>query len=399
MSTKVLISGASIAGPALAHWLGRYGFEVTVVELAPALRGGGQDVDFRGRTHLTVLERMGVLDELRALDTGGSPMTFVDADGRQLLHLPAEFAGGDLEVPRGELAQLLYRHSSTRAEYVFGDTITALDETPSGVRVSFRRGESREFDLVIGADGLHSTVRRLAFGPAEDYVRHLGYYAATWQLPNTLGLPTGSVGLSVPGRLMSVGAGHRDRSRAGAFCLFASPELRYDRHVPAQQKALIRGAFAGLGWRVPQLLESLDAAPELYFDSISRADVPAWSTGRTALIGDAACGATIGGMGTGTAVVAAYVLAGELARARGDHRTAFARYEKLLRGYAQGCQKGGDRTGPFLAPRTPRGLRFRNALLNRRWALDKMLELGKQVSSVELPDYEAELSGRSGATR
>ncbi|WP_051709572.1 FAD-dependent monooxygenase [Streptomyces sp. NRRL S-350] len=399
MSTKVLISGASIAGPALAHWLSRYGFEVTVVELAPALRDGGQAVDFRGRTHLTVLERMGVLDELRALSTGGSPMTFVAADGRQLLHLPAEFAGGDLEVPRGELAQLLHRHSSAHAEYVFGDSITALEETPNGVRAAFRHGAPREFDLVIGADGLHSNVRRLAFGPEERYVRHLGYYAATWQLPNELGLPVGSVGLNVPGRLMSVGADHRDPGRAGAFCLFASPELRYDRHDPAQQKALIRAAFTGLDGRVPQLLESLDVAPDLYFDSISRADVPSWSTGRMALVGDAACGATIGGMGTGTAVVAAYVLAGELARARGEHRGAFERYEQRLRAYAQGCQKGGDRTGPFLAPRTPTGLRFRNAVLNRRWALDRMLALGKQVSSVDLPDYEAELSGWSGAVR
>ncbi|GHF72163.1 FAD-dependent oxidoreductase [Kitasatospora xanthocidica] len=397
MSTKILISGASIAGPALAHWLGRYGFEVTVVELAPALRDGGQDVDFRGRTHLTVLERMGVLDELRALGTGGSPMTFVDADGRRLLHLPAEFAGGDVEVPRGELAQLLHRHSGSRAEYVFGDSIAALEETPGGVRVTFRHAAPREFDLVIGADGLHSNVRRLAFGPEERYVRHLGYYAATWQLPNDLGLPVGSVGLNVPGRLMSVGASHRDPSRAGAFCLFASPELRYDRHDPAQQKALVRAAFAGLGWRVPELLESLDAAPEPYFDSISRADVPSWSNGRIALIGDAACGATIGGMGTGTAVVAAYVLAGELARARGDHRTAFERYERLLRDYARGCQKGGDRTGPFLAPRTKTGLRLRNAVLNRRWALDKMLELGKEVSSVELPDYGVELAGTVGS--
>ncbi|MER7578482.1 FAD-dependent monooxygenase [Kitasatospora sp. NPDC097691] len=396
MSTRILISGASIAGPALAHWLGRYGFEVTVVELAPALRDGGQDVDFRGRTHLTVLERMGVLDELRALGTGGSPMTFVAADGRRMLHLPAEFAGGDVEVPRGELAQLLYRHSSARAEYVFGDSITALEETPSGVRVAFRYAAPREFDLVIGADGLHSNVRRLAFGPEERYVRHLGYYAATWRLPNDPGLPVGSVGLNVPGRLMSVGASHRDPGRAGAFALFASPELRYDRHDQAQQKALVRAAFAGLGWRVPQVLDSLDAAPELYFDSISRADVPAWSSGRIALVGDAACGATIGGMGTGTGVVAAYVLAGELARARGDHRAAFEGYERLLRGYAQGCQKGGDRTGPFLAPRTATGLRFRNAVLNRRWALDKMLELGKEVSSVELPHYEAELSGMAG---
>ncbi|MET8545516.1 FAD-dependent monooxygenase [Kitasatospora sp. NPDC004799] len=394
MSTKVLISGASIAGPALAHWLGRYGFEVTVVELAPALRDGGQDVDFRGPTHLTVLERMGVLEELRALGTGGSPMTFVGPEGRRLLHLPAEFAGGDVEVPRGELARLLHRHSSARAEYVFGDSVTALEESPGGVRVAFRYGAPREFDLVIGADGLHSTVRRLAFGPERHHVRHLGYYAATWQLPNDLGLPTGGVGLNVPGRLMSVGAAHRDPGRAGAFALFASPELRYDRHDPAQQKALVRAAFAGLGWRVPRLLESLDAAPELYFDSISRADVPAWSTGRIALIGDAACGATIGGMGTGTAVVAAYVLAGELARARGDHRAAFERYERLLRPYARGCQKGGDRTGPFLAPRTAAGLRFRNALLNRRWALDRMLELGKRVSSLDLPDYGREPSRR-----
>ncbi|MFF9641366.1 FAD-dependent monooxygenase [Kitasatospora aureofaciens] len=391
--TRVLISGASIAGPALAHWLGRYGFEVTVVELAPALRGGGQNVDFRGRTHLTVLERMGVLAELRTLGTGGSPITFVDQRGRRLLHLPADFAGGELEVPRGELAQVLYRHGNSRAEYVFGDSVEALEQTASGVRVAFRHGAPREFDLVIGADGLHSTVRRLAFGSERQFVRHLGYYAATWQLPNDDGLPVGGVALNVPGRLMSVGADHRDPAGAGAFCLFASPELRYDRHDVRQQKALVRAAFDGLGWRVPQLLRSLDAAPELYFDAISRADVPSWSTGRIALLGDAACGATIGGMGTGTAVVAAYVLAGELALARGDHRAAFARYEKRLRGYAEGCQKGGDRTGPFLAPRTAAGLRLRNGLLNRRWVLNRMLELGKQVSSLELPDYEALLAG------
>ncbi len=389
MSTKVLISGASIAGPALAYWLGRYGFETTVVELAPALRGGGQAVDFRGQTHLAVLERMGVLDELRALDTGGSPITFVDQRGRQILHLPADFAGGDVEVPRGELAQVLHQRSLPRTEYLFGDSITALEETRTGVRVTFQHGAPREFDLVIGADGLHSHVRRLTFGPEERYVRHLGYYAATWQVPNYLGLPTGSVGLNVPGRLAAVGADHRAPTRAGAFFVFASPELRYDRHDVAQQKKLIQDAFAGLGWEVPRLLESLQQVPELYFDSISRADVPAWSSGRVALLGDAACGATIGGMGTGTAVVAAYVLAGELARARGDHHTAFARYEHTLRDYAQGCQKGGDRTGPFLAPGTTTGLRVRNGLLNRRWILDRMLKMGKQVSSVDLPDYAA----------
>ncbi|MEV7490110.1 FAD-dependent monooxygenase [Streptomyces anulatus] len=394
MNRNVLISGASIAGPALAYWLGRHGFRPTVVELAPALRQGGQAVDFRGETHLTVLERMGLLPELRRVQTGGSPLRFVDERGHTLLDLPAEFAGGEMEVLRGDLARALHEHSAPCTEYIFGDSIVSITETSSGVRADFRSGISRDFDLVIGADGLHSNVRRLAFGPERDYVRHLGYYAATWQLPDDLGVGKGSaVGYNVPGRLASVGVGHRDPARAGAFFVFAAPELTYDRHDPEQQKRLIDNAFSGLGWEVPRLLASLHQAPDLYFDSISRADVDTWSTGRVCLVGDAACGATIGGMGTGMAVVAAYVLAGELARAQDDHRTAFARYESRLRTYAQGCQAGGDRTGKFLAPATATGIRLRNALLSRRLFLNGMLKLGEKVSStVALPDYPADPS-------
>ncbi|MEU4203626.1 FAD-dependent monooxygenase [Streptomyces sp. NPDC045470] len=392
MNRNVLISGASVAGPALAYWLGRHGFNPTVVELAPALREGGQAVDFRGETHLTVLERMGLLPELRRIQTGGSPMCFVDEDGRTLLRLPAEFAGGEVEVLRGDLARVLYERSARYTEYLFGDSISSLDETPSGVRVDFRSGASRDFDLVIGADGLHSNVRRLAFGPEERYVSHLGYYAATWQLPDggCPGLEKGSVGYNVPGRLASIGVDHQDAARAGAFLVFASPALTYDRHDPEQQKKLIGDAFSGLGWEVPRLLASLQQAPDLYFDSISRADVDSWSTGRVCLVGDAACGATIGGMGTGTAMVAAYVLAGELARAQGEYRAAFTRYENRLRKYARGCQVGGDRTGKFLAPGTAIGIRLRNALLSRRLFLNGMLKLGEKVSStVALPDYPA----------
>jgi len=394
MGKNVLISGASIAGPALAYWLGRYGFRPTVVELAPALRGGGRPVDFRGETHLTVLERMGVLEQLRQIATGGGEMRFVDRDNRQLLYLPPDFTGGEVEVPRGDLAQVLYRHSLPTTEYIFGDSVTGLTETATGVRAVFRNGAPREFALVIGADGLHSNVRRLAFGAEERFVSHLGYYAATWQLPNYLGIERGSVGYNTPGRLASVAADPRDPARAGAFFVFAAPRLDYDRHDPEQQKALIADAFAGLGWEVPRLLDSLRLAPELYFDSISRADVGAWSKGRIGLVGDAACGATIGGMGTGTGVVAAYVLAGELARANGDHRAGFTRYEQLMRGYAEGCQKGGDRTGKFLAPGTASGLRFRNTLLSRPFFLNWMLSTGKKVSStIALPDYRAELTG------
>ncbi|MEV5239436.1 FAD-dependent monooxygenase [Streptomyces cinnamoneus] len=395
MGKKVLISGASIAGPALAYWLGRYGFDVTVVELAPGLREGGQAVDFRGDTHLTVLERMGVLDDLRRLRTGGSPMVCVDEQGKTRLRLPADFAGGDIEVLRGDLARVLYEHSLPYADYLFGDSVGELRQDAAGVHVRFRSGRTGTFDLVIGADGLHSTVRRLAFGPEDEYVSHLGYYAAAWSLPNYagLGFGEGSVGVNVPGRYASVGTDNRNPETARAFFVFAADRMTYDRHDQEQQKAIVAEAFAGVGWDVPRLLETLKGADDLYFDSISRADVPRWSHGRVALIGDAACGATIGGMGTGTAVVAAYVLAGELAAADGDHAPAFARYEELLREYAQGCQKGGDRTGKFLAPGRL-GIRIRNWMLSRPRVLAWMLEEGKKVTGIDLPDY-----GRPGARR
>lgn len=397
--SSVLISGASVAGPALAYWLGRYGHDVTVVEIAPDLRPGGHAVDFRGRTHLTVLERMGVLDDLQRLRTGGSPWRFVDAAGRKVAALPAEFAGGELEVMRGDLARVLYEHSAPRADYIFGDSITALRESGDGVHVEFRHGPARRFDLVVGADGLHSNVRRLVLGREEQFVRHLGYYVATWGLPNTLGLGETSLMYNEPGKFVSLGSDHRDRSRAGAMVVFSSERIDYDRHDVQQQKTILAERFAGAGWETPRLLAALQDADDLYFDSISRADVPYWSRGRVVLLGDAAHGATLGGMGTGAAVVGAYVLAGELAVSGGDHRVAFARYETKLWKYATTCQKNGNRVGRFLAPRTARGLAIRNRLFNVRWFVDLNLELGKKVTSdIPLETYPGTDSLRSWPT-
>jgi 2-polyprenyl-6-methoxyphenol hydroxylase-like FAD-dependent oxidoreductase len=377
---NVLISGASVAGPALAYWLGRYGFNPTVVEEAPALRGGGYAVDFRGPAHLTVLERMGLLEELRRLQTGGSPLRFVDETGHTLLYLPGEFAGGDVEILRSDLSRVLYQHSRDTTQYLFDDSIAAMTQTADGVQVSFERGPERTFDLVIGADGLHSNVRRLTFGPASGSVSYLGYYLAGWDVPNHLELGPESLMYNVPGKLASVGGHHRDPTRASTLFVFASPPLDYDRRDLEQQKKLVADAYAGIGWEVPTLLEALWDAPELYFDSISRVDLQPWSAGRVTLVGDAAAGATLGGMGTGTAVVAAYVLAGELAAAGGDHRTAFPPYEEAVRGYAHGTQKGGDRTGRFLAPRSVTGMQLRNRLLGNRLLLNLMLKAGQQVS-------------------
>jgi len=378
----VLISGASIAGPALAYWLGRYGFRPTIVEVAPALRTGGRAVDFRGPLHLAVLDRMGVLPALRAVQTGGTVMRFVDADGRTLMEWPAGLAGGDLEVQRGDLARILCA-AGDHTEYLFGDRITALDESADGVGVTFASGLRRRFDLVIGADGVHSGVRRLAFGPEEQFVKHLGYYVAGWAVPGASSPTRDLVMHNRPGRMLGLGD-------QGAFACFASPALSYDRHDPAAIRAILRSRYAGLGWQAPRLLDALDTATDLYFDQICRVDNPAWSRGRIALVGDAACGATIGGQGNGTAIVSAYVLAGELAAAGGDHRVAFGRYEQRIGKFARGTQKGGDTTGMFLAPKSAAGIRARNWLNNRKFVLNLTFKLAADRSTgISLPDYPA----------
>lgn len=384
----VLISGASIAGPALAYWLGRFGIRATVVEIAPAPRTGGNAVDFRGPLHLGLLEKMGVLDQLRSVQTGGTAMRYVDEQGRFRMEMPRDFAGGDLEVLRGDLSRI-FCTAAESTEFLFGDSIAALSETPDGVDVTFAGGLRRRFDLVVGADGVHSNVRRLAFGPESHYVQHQGYYVAGWAVPNHLGLGRDTIGCNVPGKMISVGGDHRDPARAGVFAAWASPKLDYDRHDPDQQRRILHDVFGGLGWETPRLLGALDTAPELYFDQICKVADPVFQRGRIALIGDAACGATIGAGGNGTALVEAYVLAGELAAATGDHRVALARYEQLISGFARTAQKTGDGTGKFLAPRTGWGLRVRDRAMNTKFFVAMTFKIAANRSTgLDLPDYE-----------
>ncbi|WP_248579726.1 FAD-dependent monooxygenase [Nocardioides sp. InS609-2] len=396
----VLISGASIAGPALAYWLSEYGYKVTVVEKAPALREGGFAVDFRGDAHRTVLQRMGIWDEIHQRQTHMGGQTLLDANGAEQMTLPPAFMSGDVEIFRGDLSKILHERTKDSVEYVFGDSITALDETEDEVLVSFERSAPRTFDLVVGADGLHSNVRRLAFGDESQFLRHLGYYVAGFSAPNHLGLDRSASWFNAPGRAMSVSNYDGDPDRAGVSMVFESEQLTYDRRDTEQQKRILTEKYAGLGWEVPRALADLGNTDDLYFDAIAQIHLERYSKGRVVLLGDAGYGATMGGMGTGLAIVCAYVLAGELVT-HGDHRTAFAGYEAGIRKYAKGCQKTANGAGGFLAPATEKKIRSRNRtyrMLCSRLMSGIFAKLTvKAANNIELKDYPAPEGRAAGA--
>ncbi|WP_163506102.1 FAD-dependent monooxygenase [Fodinicola acaciae] len=385
--TTVLISGAGIAGPSLAFWLSRYGYDVTVVEQARGLRASGAAVDFRG-DQMALLERMGILAEMRSYDTAMGDQLIVDAAGRQVSRLPSVIFSGELEIERGDLSGVLYRHTKDGVDYVFGDRITALDEQADSVYVTFEHRRARRFDLVVGADGQHSGVRRLAFG--DGFQVDLGYYTAGFSMPNVLGLDHSARIYNEPGRYVNVSSARNPR-RAAVSLVFASPELAYDRRDLAEQKRIIAEHYGATGWVVPQLLRELEKADDLYFASLSQIQMPRWSTGRIALLGDAAwCGGP-GASGTGYAMLGAYTLAGELV-STGDHAVAFARYEEAMRPATTKSAKFATGAGKFLAPATEAKIRRRNRtyrFLSSRPMTGLINKLAKgHANTGDLADYQ-----------
>ncbi|MEV0394382.1 FAD-dependent monooxygenase [Polymorphospora rubra] len=358
MSPTVLISGAGIAGPVLAYWLSRHGFTPTVVERAPGVRHtGGHAVDLGG-VSTEVIERMGLLPAVQAARVRRDTLLFHRADRPPLAmpRLSDLVTDRHVEIQRDDLIAILHEATREQTEYVFGETITAVHEHDDGVTVTFADAPARDFDLLVGADGLHSGVRRMVFGPEQRFRHDLGGYLAVFSYPNELGLDRQVLGhLDVDRAVFTYAVD--DGARARTLLLFRHPAgaggHTDDLRDPGRRTRLLRDAFGESGWHLPRLLAHADGADDLYVDSISQIRMDTWSRGRVTLVGDAGYspGPAVGG-GTALAVLGGYVLAHELALAGGDHHTAFRGYEQVMREPVARGRRAGPDTLRQLVPGT-----------------------------------------------
>jgi 2-polyprenyl-6-methoxyphenol hydroxylase-like FAD-dependent oxidoreductase len=384
---RVLVTGASIAGPALAHWLRRSGAEVTVVEQASGLRPGGQAVDARGVAK-EVIRRMGLDAKVRAVCTDTAGAYTVDAHGNVLETYRADDDGGDgyiseIEVLRGDFSAVLYDDTRDDVEYVFGDRIAELTQDADGVDVTFASGDRRRFELVIGADGLHSALRAMVFGPREQFVRHLGLVLAFYTVPNEFGLDRWLIDYQEAGRSAGLRPVH-DATRAIAMLSFSSPDPDIDYRDVEAQKRLLREQMTGFGWETQRILAHLDDSSDFYLDQVAQVVMDRWSSGRVGLIGDAAFSASpMSGAGTGLALVGAYMLAGELAAADWNPEAGFAGYEERMRSYVEANQEIGRMHVQMLAAPDPDAEPTAQPDME---AITALVE--RAVGGPALPDYE-----------
>lgn len=389
---NVLISGASISGPALGYWLPHFGIETTIVERSSSLRGGGYPIDIRG-TARAVVERMGLYEALREKHVDSQRINFIDGNGEIIARInPEALSGGirgeDIEIRRGDLAAALFDATKDRANYRFNDSIAALEETADGVDVTFASGDRATYDIVIGSDGLHSNTRNLTLGIHEEFENYMGQCFAGFSVPNRFGLDRESMACTLPGRSVILNA-TKGSDRVHVFLCFRkqeSPFKNFERMTDADKRNLTAENFRGVDdWIIPELVEDMLKAEDLFFDSVSQIYLPTWSRGRIVLAGDAAHATSFySGQGSSMALVGAYILAGELAT-NPDYQTAFAAYEALARPFVelnQSLVKVGEE---FLRPDTQEQLDARNEAL-REMARQ---EMNHEVNAVEAESREA----------
>ena len=388
----VLISGAGIAGPTLAFWLQGAGFMPTLIERAPALRSGGYVIDFWGLGY-DIAERMGLESSINRVGYHMREMRIVDDRGKRVAGFGTkvfgDLTGGRyVTVGRSDLSRLIFEKIKDTTEVLFDDEIVGLQEQADCIQVQFNRSPVRRFDLVIGADGLHSDVRRLAFGPQHQFEKQLGYVVAAFEVrgyrprDEEIYLMYGR-----PGRMLGRFTLHNDRTLF--LLVFTAGSVSLPTTLD-RQKAVLRDRYGDGKWECPRILDELDRIEELYFDRVSQIRMESWSQGRVALVGDAAfCVSLAAGQGSALAMISAYLLAGELANAVGRHDVAFGNYESLLRTYILKKQQGAERFAAAFAPKTRWGLIFRNQII-KAFAIPGLarLAVGRDIiDALRLPDY------------
>ncbi|WP_216892371.1 FAD-dependent monooxygenase [Nocardia alni] len=362
MGSSVLISGAGVGGSTLAYWLALHGFAVTVVERAAGQRSSGNPVDVKGPA-VAVAEQMGIMSQLRAAATTVNRLTFLDVTGRERAAVSTsafqDSAGErEVEIARADLAAILLAAARDHAEIRWGDTITGLTQTGGGVEATFERGAPAHFDLVVGADGLHSTVRRLAFGPESEFVQHMGMFVATLRVDRLIADDRTVAMVNLPGRALAV---HPTTGIPMAAFMFRHPAVPgFDHRDLALHKRLVTQAYAGQLGGYEEFVDQVNAAEDLYFDSVSRVRLPHWANGRITLVGDAASSLSLFGDGSTLAIAGAHTLAEELARTPGDTSGALQRYEQRHRELVASKLRGFAVAGRFLVPRTRTAIAMRN---------------------------------------
>jgi 2-polyprenyl-6-methoxyphenol hydroxylase-like FAD-dependent oxidoreductase len=384
---NIVVNGLGVAGPALAYWLTKSGHDVLLVEQAPGLRGGGYVIDFWGIGY-DIVEKMGLIAVIRGLGYQVGEVRFVDGHGLKRGGFDVDvFARMTndrfFSVPRSDISAAIYRAIEGEVETLFGDSVAGIQEHDDGVHVVFDHAPPRDADLVIGADGLHSRVRQLAFGPESDFEVSLDYHVAVFEADGYR--PRDEliyISRNLPGRQVSRFSMRDDKT----MFLFV---LRDEYMRGDDPKSILTNAFAGAGWEWPWIEKELECANEVYFDTVSQIRMDRWTKGRTALVGDAAaCVSLMAGEGTGLAIAEAYVLAGEL-HACGDFATAFSRYEQRLLPFVKKKQKSAARFASSFAPKTSAGITFRDAVTKLvRVPFIAEFVVGRGLrDDIELPNY------------
>lgn len=361
---KVLISGASFAGLASAYWMSRLGYEVTVVEIAPAIRTGGTAVNIRGNT-IDIVKRMGIFEAIEANRLNLRQWDFKNADDhterRMVIREEGEPpSGDDYEIERDVLMNILFDTVKDHGEFLFGDSIVGLEETDR-VHVIFNKAKPRTFDLVLGCDGMHSRVRKLRFGGEAQYLHYLQQYFSITIVDKLLIERDTAQLFNVPGKVVMLNA-YKNKTDI-IFGFVSETEIPYDYRDEARQRAIIAGQFAGVGWRAAEMLREMAGSNNFYFDKLCQIRMPAWSKGRVALVGDAAyCASPAAGMGGSLAIDGATALADAMRSAGEDYSLAFRNYHENFRPFIEEVQADAVRVGlETLIPRTEEAIRARNA--------------------------------------